>query len=324
MSARSRSTTSSIGYYGEGTCQRTEECEKKAYYWSKGQAVCGAHSRSDGSRSALPKNPNKDKIEEERIMSLIEAAEESAKAHSNMRGRVGLRRIGMMKPTPMVAGYYTVLPNARAKSKGGLVLAYPELSPKNLGPVVHGQPELPECANLENFHQFNKVFKSEVNEATGERIEAWFERRRKGYKDTEAHRHKLAASKSEHLRKAGKGAKGNSCLYSVFVKPDGQEMKCDYIQSRVFYCSFYDRLARETQAIQKLVDNIYVHNRSILIAGYDAKNEDDVTPEQIAEWYFDPSHPFGHELALVAILLHWHDPEELPWRKEAKKLDFEF
>lgn len=323
MSAGSRRTIESRAFYGEGTCQRTEACEKKAYYWSKGQSVCGAHSRSDGSRSPLAPNPNKDKIEEEKLESLVEAAEAHASTTQEMRGRIGLRRLGMMKPTPMVAGYYTVLPNARAKAKGKLVVALPELSPMNLGPVLHGQPNLPECANLENFHQFNKVFKSEVDES-GERTQAWFTRRQSGYKDTQAHRHKLGASKTEHNKKAGKGESGNPCLYSIFVKPDGQEMKCNYIQSRVFYCTFYDRLARETASMQRLVDDVYVHHRSILIAGYDAKNEDEVTAEQIADWYLDPSHPFGHEHVIAAMIIYWNNPDDLPWRQEAKEMSFVF
>lgn len=271
----------------------------------------------------MPTNPNKDKIEEERVEALVEEAEAHAKSNPNLRGRIGLRRLGMMKPTPMEAGYYTVLPNARAKAKGALVVALPELSPMNLGPVQHGQPDLPDCQNLENFHQFNKVFKTEVSETTGERTEAWFKRRNGGYADTQAHRHKLGASKSEHNRKAGKGEKGNPCLYSIFVKPDGQEMVCDYIQSRIFYCTYYERLARDTKSMKRLVDDIYVFNRSILITGYDSRNEDEVSAQQIADWYLDPKAPFGHELALAAILLHWSDPEELPWRKEAKKLDFD-
>lgn len=266
-------------------------------------------------------NPNKAKNEEEMMKQMVEAAETAAKAGENMRGLVGLRKMGMMKPIPMVKGYYTVLPNARAKARGALVWAFQELSPKKLGPVDHKQPGLPPCANLENFHQFNKVFKSETDES-GKREKSWYTKREKGYLDKEAHRHKLGATKADHLKKAG-GKKTNACLHSVYVKPTGEEMICDYIQSRVFYCTFYDRLVRNTDSLQQLIDHVYVHNRNLIIAGYDARNEDDVTPDLIQKWYHDPTAPFGHELALVAILLLWHTPEELPWRKEAKLLDFE-
>ena len=228
----------------------------------------------------------------------------------------------MMKPIPVESGYFTVLPNRRANARGEVVWAMNELSPMILGPVLHGQPGLEPAENLENFHQFNKVFESEYDEATGKVYAVWHKRRDSGYADRTPHRHKLGATKAAHMKNAGIKAGGNvnKCLFSIFITPEGEERRFDYVASRIFYCTFYERLACKTSAMNKLVDALYVHHQGILIAGYDARNldDDEITHETIQQWYHDPSWPFGHEMVLHAILYHWNDPDELPWRKEAE------
>jgi hypothetical protein len=313
-------------YYGESACQRTEKCKNRAYYFSHGAAVCGVHSKGDNGRQPLPENPRKGEIEEEKLKAMKEAALVAPIGQDRIRGCIALRKLGMMKPTPLVSGYFTVLPNRRAKSKGDVVWAMPALSPMVLGPVEHGQPGLDPAENLENFHQFNKVFAAELDEEKGKPKAVWYERRERGYADTEPHRHKLGATKADHIKKAGiaPGASANACKFSIFVAPDGKELHFGYVESRVFYCTFYERLARKTSALNKLVDTLYVHKQSIIIAGYDARNAEDaeITADVINRWYSDPSWPFGHEMVLHAILFHWNCPEELPWRKAAAQLSF--
>lgn len=200
------------------------------------------------------------------------------------------------------------------------------LSPMVLGPVFHSQPNIEPAENLENFHQFNKVFVSEIDETSGAPKPIWYQRRKSGYADKVPHRHKLGATKAQHLKVAGTGSgqSANACVYSIYVAPDGQERRFNYIESRVFYCSYYERLARQTEEFRKLVDAVYVHKQSIIIAGYDARNaeDDEINQDKIAQWYEDPSWPFGHEMVLHAMLYHLNTPDELPWRKAAEKLGF--
>lgn len=261
-----------------------------------------------------------------RLEALKEAALSASKDEKRDRGRLALRRMGMMKPTPTMVGYFTVLPNMKAKSKGEVIWAMNGLSPMMLGPVLHSQPEIEPAENLENFHQFNKVFAAEVDEATGAPKQIWFQRRKKGYADKVPHRHKLGATKAQHLKLTGSPpGQPAAPLYSIYVAPDGKEIRFDYIGSRVFYCSYYERLARQTEEFRKLVDVVFVHKQNIVIAGYDARNADDcdIDDSAIARWYEDPSSPFGHEMVLHAMLYHFHTPDELPWRKAAEKLGFE-
>jgi hypothetical protein len=313
-------------YYGETKCERSHKCKNWAYWLSHGQAVCGVHSKGDSKRKELPENPKKEEMEQERLETLTLSAMTTSNPEA-IRGKIGLRKLGMMKPIPMVDGYFTVLPNNKAKSRGELVWAMNELSPMRLGPVLHGQPGLQPAQNVENFHQFNKVFATEVDSATGGPSQVWYQRRVAGYKDPIPRRHKLGHTKAEHMKKAGIGAGGNAnaCVFSIFVSPDGKEHRFEYVPSRVFYCTFYERLARLTASIQKLVQTLYENKQNIIIAGYDSRNmnDEEITEEMIDAWYNDPSAPFGHELVLHAILFHWNTPEKLPWRKAAAQLGFE-
>ena len=317
----------SVLYHGESMCAKSEKCKNRAYYLSGGVGSCGVHSKSDGARKELPENPDKEKNEDLKLKAMSEEARLGFESSVGNRGRISLRRLGMMKPIPVEKGYFTVLPNRKAKSKGEVVWAMNELSPMNLGPVVHGQPGLEPSENLENFHQFNKVFESEYDAATDKLKAVWYTRRISGYSDRVAHRHKLGATKAAHMKNAGiaPGGNANKCLFSVFLTPEGDERRFEYVPSRVFYCTFYERLARKTSALAKLADTLYVHKQAIIIAGYDARNaaDEDIDAATIHRWYLDPSWPFGHEMVLHAILFHWNSPELLPWRIEAAKLDFD-
>jgi hypothetical protein len=313
-------------YHGEAKCERSHKCNNRAYWASFGQAVCGVHAKGDSQRRELPENPNKQAIEREKLEALTKAAKDTTNPDA-IRGKICLRKLAMMRPVPVEKGFFTILPNNKAHSRGELVLAMNELSPMRLGPVEHRQPDLPPAQNIENFHQFNKVFASEVDAETGKPVEIWYRRRLSGYKDPNPHRHKLGASKPEHMRNAGIGVGGNAnaCVFSVFVAPDGVARHFDYVSSRVFYCTYYERLARQTKSMEKLVRVLYEEKHSVIIAGFDARNanDDEITAETIADWYKDASTPFGHELVLHAILFHWNDPDQLPWRIAAAQLGFE-
>ncbi len=159
-----------------------------------------------------------------------------------------------------------------------------KLSPMYLGPVEHGQPNLPPSKNIENFHQFSKVFQEEVDK-DGNPSKLFYKNRLSGYLDDTPHRHKFK----------GKEKNKNIPLYFMWVDKDGKEHRLDYITSRQFYCNFYARLASEKKDFKHLVELIN-KGYNIQICGYDANPihyDEDNLVENIEKEYLNPDAPFG-------------------------------
>src|SRR6185369_4571393 len=276
-------------YHGETLCEHPG-CSHKAYYTTAASAaLCGLHSKKEPTRKLLPKNPDAGKIRSEEL-NQARLAIQQASLENEKSGKIILAKQRMMKPLPMTRGYIVVLPNNRATSPDSdVVWAMPTLSPMRLGPVVHHQPGLPPSENIENFHQFNKVFSSEVSRNNIKDV--WYERRLHGYRDKEPHRHKLGKTKEEHVRAAGgieTSKNANHCRFSVFKNPiTSKEERYTYVQARMFYCSFYEQLATKTADFAKLVDAVYSKKLNIAIVGYDARDVSEpgaLTPEAFAQW----------------------------------------
>ena len=309
----------STPYFGEATCAAFKRdgtpCGSKAYFTKNatGECACGKHAKRD-ERTLLPKNPMAD---ENRRAALFEhkfSCDAAAVANFGLgkKGQVTCAKMRMMAAVELVPGFINIFPNFLHRNrKDGIGL--PSLSPKAIGPVAHGQPGLPDSLNLENFHQGNKVFPSEVETdlATGKPkpTTAFYKLREKMYLDAEPHRHKQAAASA-----AGKGKNKNIPLFSVWTDKNGTEHQIDYFTSRQFYCHFYERATVANPDYVMLVNRIDTgHN--LRIVGYDGY---DVT-KTLEEHYCDTSRPFGHELVLYAMLTA--KPEEWPWRRH-KTFDF--
>jgi hypothetical protein len=98
------------------------------------------------------------------------------------------------------------------------------------------------------------------------------------------------------------------------VDKDKKEHRLNYIQSRQFYCTFYERLASvepDFTKLQQLKDT----GTNLQIIGYDAHPIVGI----VEDAYLDPSAPFGHELVLYTMLTE--EPANWPWRKH-KTFDF--
>lgn len=302
-------------FRGEETC---EQCPGKAYYTrEEGGLFCGRHCPKEA-RVPLPRSPalaQKKASEEKRRARDIECAR---KAHSRRgeRGEVALARARMMRRPEKLEGFVAVFPNYRAGDRrSGTIFNASELSPMKLGPVKHGQPDLPPARLLENFHQANKVFPSEVS-AKGKILPVWYRRRLELYKDKTPHRHKLGKTKAEHLRNAAREGE-TAPLYSIFVEPDGKEQRLSYLQSRRPYCRFYSALARRTEAFKEL--------KRMLGEGYNLEIFDpdgrpmreaesyDETKRLLAKEYRALSRPFGHGKVLFCLLVL--RPADRPWVK---------
>lgn len=187
-------------FYGEEQCSVNklsgEQCTNKAYFLcDKKHLTCGIHKKkfeSAGKKVVeLSKNPNAKK-EKEDAMKSHEASIKKAKKENvaeNRKGDIMLSKLQMRKAVEYTPGYLKIFPNFRhANRKDGKGI--PELSPITLGPVLHGQPGLPKCKNLENFHQGNKVFTEELAPGGKKPNKKFFEHQLAMYRDAVPWRHK--------------------------------------------------------------------------------------------------------------------------------------
>jgi hypothetical protein len=293
-------------YYGERICEKHTAkgiaCGNKAYYVSDKQYVCGVHSRSDKQRQELPTNPNAKQVKKDIAIERNELVESAAKLNrkENKHGKVICTKLRMMKDPEYVEGFLKVFPNYKHQHRSdGFGCA--SLSPKSMGPIDHKQPGLPVAKNLENLHQGNKCFPSELD-SEGKPGSSFYETRKKMYLDDVPHRHKKEA--------AGK----NAPVFSIWIDLAGKERRFTYFQSRQFYCTFYERIAKELDDYKYLKNKI-VEGYNIQIIGYDAY---EIT-KSVREHYMDTSKPFGHELVLYTMLTT--NESDYPWR-EFKTEDF--
>ena len=276
---------SSPPYFGQFNCHSLKldgrPCEHKAYYRVGYDLLCGQHSRKHThKRVQLPKM-------KKAPFDLAAQLETAKEVHG---GRVKLQRIAMMKAVTQIEGWVCVFPNFRhGNRRDGFGI--PQLSPMSLGPVEHGQPGLPPAKNLENFYQQSKRFGSEKDD------DAFHQAKVAGYLDPVPHRHKIKKQRP---------------IYWSWIDAQGVEHKLTYIQSRYFYCKFYEELAKQTEQWKRLYEMVKVTGLSTQICGYDAFPIEP-TKEAITAAYLDPAHPFGHERVLFAMLVL--EQEDYPWRE---------
>lgn len=283
-----------MNYYGEHTCQGRkgsgEVCSNKAYYQFAGQLYCGVHCK-DANRIELPKNPHKE--QDRQLVLETHRKDVFGRMKGNTVGKIILRKMKMMKEVELIPGYLNVFPNFKHQNrKDGYGCA--ALSPMSLGPIEHRQPGLPNSLNLENYYQGNKYFEKET-------IEQYIQKRQEMYLDPVPHRHKYPP------RDPGRAVKDVKALFSIHVDLTGMARGYSYLESRYFYCHFYEKLAKNTEAF---LDLKYYHYNGIdlCIVGYDAYPVSD----NLYNCYLDTSKPFGHELVLYCLLMIG-DPAHYPW-----------
>lgn len=302
-------------FFGETQCcaifrsgaKKGTRCSNNAYYKQNSSCFCGVHSKKD-QRTELKKNPNAAKRKAELLASREVLVEEAGERNreAGVKGNVICSKLRMMKDPDHIDGYRKVFPNFKhGNRKDGFGCA--RLSPKSLGPVKHGQPCLPDALNLENFHQGSKCFESELDK-NGRPLKKFYVTQIEMFKDPVPHRHKEVA----------KDIKGNRniCSFWVWRLKNGEEKHLSYVDSRQFYCNFYERLVKKEAEYKKLV-KMMDDGINIQIIGYDAYDVDAVPGKTFAQkldrCYKDGTRPFGHELVLFSMLVL--NPEDYPWRK---------
>lgn len=321
-----------IPFFGESLCcvkkQNGEVCINNAYYRRKDQRmVHDSHRTSDGERVynvycgvhckpkerlKLPRNPDAAK-NRERTLGLHRASVESSASQNKRNGQRGsltCHKMKMMKPIPLKDGFLNVFPNNKHQNRNdGFGCA--SLSPMRLGPVEHAQPNLPRAETIENYHQFNKCFPIEMDEA-GNPVPEFYVRRAEAYADPIPHRHKFDSAAIKKMNKdfvtAGESLV-NKPMFSVHVDRNGHERRYTYVESRFFYCKWYEKLAMETDDFAKLKQMLR-DGYSMCICGYDAYAPD----KDLYEHYIDPARPFGHELVLYTLLAI-DDVRQFPWNR---------
>lgn len=295
-------------YHGETPCDSVG-CSRVAYYRAGDRCLCGAHSRKITHRKELPVNPDKEK----NLLALLDDRHQRVqrvgvynKEHGR-KGKVVLSKLLMRRQPEHMDGYLKVFPNFRhGHRRDGY--GCPALSPMSLGPVHHGQPGLSPAKNIENMHQANKVFREDIDPATGDPTQAFFALQRAMYESETPMRHKPKTF-ADFKKKEKHGRRPNAPEYSVWRDATGTPQKFTYIESRQFYCTFYERLAKPTYEFRYLQELIR-EGVNLQIIGYDAYMPED---GDIEKCYLDASRPFGHELVLYTMLVF--PAEEYPWKK---------
>jgi len=219
-------------------------------------------------------------------------------------GQLRCQKLRMMREPELVAGFHLVFPNNKHQERrDGFGCA--SLSPMRLGPVLHGQPGLPPAQNIENYHQFNKCF---VFEHTDNKpLPPFYEKRNEAYLDPVPHRHKYEAVEITR-QNAGQL---HAPSFSVHLDATGAERHYQYVESRFFYCVWYEKLATQQEDFQTLCDMLD-RGWNLCICGYDAY---DPTLDLYAH-YCDGNRPFGHELVLYTLLsMRRADRSQYPWRR---------
>lgn len=302
-----------VPYYGTTMCQATyksgKPCKNKAYWNSGGTFTCGVHKK-DGAVK-LKKDPNA-AASKKQDLAEHQVTVENTRTENQVAGRRGTvtaSKLRMMKPVPHKKGYASIFPNFKhTKRTDGIGMS--KLSPKSLGPVNHRMPAalLPPAQSIENYHQHAKFWKFELR-SNGLPTEDAHSLRIRAYKSKTADRHKHSRQK---LKAAVKGGNINVPEYSLFYSSTGEPRKYNYLQSRFFYCHYFEELAQkeaEFATLKKMVEDGY----NVNLIGYDSY-EPAQTAEGLWKQYNNTSKPFGHELVLCALLI-LNDPEDYPWNR---------
>ena len=302
-------------FRGEQKCesvfQKTSKpCENFAYYLipSTGKILCGVHSRSSKKvRKDLPKNPNKQKLLNQHHQEHQNQCDTIAQQNwkDGKIGKIICSKMKMMKNPPDVPGFVKVFPNFKHANRSD-GLGYATLSPKSMGPVNHVQPGLPPAKSIENYHQFNKVFAWELNK-DGSINDDFFAKQKEAYLDSVPHRHKFSSDEIKQMkRQLNDDSNINVPKFSVHLTRSGEMKRFTYIESRLFYCHYYELLVESLKEFNHLID-LLKRGYNLQICGYDAydmikldQNESDV--DMFYRFYLDDSRPFGHELVLACIL----------------------
>jgi len=296
-------------------------CNEVARYRTTGtltvKYVCGIHSKREH-RKVLSKNPRASELQAATNKSKKREADALAERNAGGVGSITATKMRMMrKPVPQ-PGHLAVFPNNRhAHSYGYESGDFSALSPMQLGPVMSDDGATVVARNIENYHQFAKVFPQEQEAemvcdcgrpfAHNRPSQAYHDRKREAYADPVPHRHKFGDLAD--MKRANKSYVNDGNINApMYTEQNGRHYT--YVESRYFYCHQMEVLATQTAAFAKLMQ-YYNNGYAIELFGYDAY------PPTMSLWehYCDASKPFGHELVILTLVRMHDTPDEYPWRR---------
>ena len=322
-------------YSGEISCQGKyadgRSCKELGRYSIENNTniiyLCGTHSKKYKDRITLKKNPKSNEYRENLIKQrLIDAKNMmSNRDHADIirLPNVITTKLKMFKEYTLAPelGYLPIYPNRKHSHGFGYGVDCSGLSPMKLGPVKHGQYNLPEAKNIENYHQFNKAFPCELTKikCNCPRSKEWkhftvgedfYKRRLEGYNDNEPHRHKFERNE---IKKDTKDKNVNIPSYSIHIDKHGVERHYTYVESRYFYCKQMELLATKSQHFRSL-NNLLQQGYKLEIIGYDAYRINAYTSNDLYVHYCDSKRPFGHEMVIMTLLT-LNDSDDFPWNR---------
>lgn len=224
--------------------------------------------------------------------------------------KIGLTKMGMRSKTEdlLKKGLTIIYPNYRHENRKGGLTGFSALSPMRLGPIKANGIVY---KTLESFHQFNKVYANEYNNEKKEIKEDFFKQLKIGANQEpgKVWRHKYGKTKVEHIKNLKK-ILPKGPFTPLFSYHEGKTYS--YLESRYFYCTYYESLVKETKEYKRLV-KLVKEGLSVNICGYDAPDCDKITHSFLLECYKSPKRPFGHELALASLLYQELYNIKPPW-----------
>jgi hypothetical protein len=155
---------------------------------------------------------------------------------------------------------------------------------------------LPPAKNIENYHQSAKVFARELS--GGKVTQEFWKLLKQRYQDETPYRHKWKDLKQKNKNIPEFSLRSDSC---------GRHFRFTYLESRFFYCSMYERRAKEEKDFKELKDKIR-NGVNLEILGFDAYP----VTSPLQTHYEDISRPFGHELVLYCLLTI-NESKDYPW-----------
>lgn len=158
--------------------------------------------------------------------------------------------------------------------------AFSCLSPMKLGPIKEKGLV---SENLENFWQFSKVWKEDLDEE-GNIKDEFYKRRKKAFSDKKATRHVP-------------GKKGQYCEFVLW----GEERLDFYEAKKKIYCKLYEKYATKTSAFKELLGMIE-EGYNIQILGYDGRDIKDISTFPYEKELRNKEYIFGHEIVLAYLL----------------------
>ena len=177
-----------------------------------------------------------------------------------------------------------------------------------LGPVQHNEKDLPPAKNVENYYQYAKVYPDEYNPITKQIKPQFWVTMAKGYNDSEPHRRKENRKRTEKP------------LFCVRRDENGEEHRYTYAQSRVFYCTHYEKLVRQQKQFDMLV-KMRADGYHLCLCGYDANasvtSATNSLEDALLHLYRSEEKPFGHEMVLFTMLCI-ADPNMYPWNRKGE------